>query len=119
MLSLRVPPKHLKRAVLLAVFVIIFYALWIQTGRNLQRKINFRGFIKSEESFEKKDWNDFKLLVNEAHRVGPGEKGLPVVLTNPRLISEGKRLLGKNGFNPLISDMISPDRSLPDARLDR
>jgi hypothetical protein len=119
MLSLKVPPRHLKRAVLLILFVLIFFVLWSKTGSRLRSKIDFRQFIRSQELLERKNWNDFKLMVNEAHRVGPGEKGQPVVLTDPRLIAEGKKLLKKHGFNALISDIISPDRSLPDVRLDR
>lgn len=65
---------------------------------------------------EKKDWNDYKFLVNEASRVGPGEMGKRVVLSSLGEVIKGKKQIHEEGFNVVISDMISPDRSLPEVR---
>jgi predicted Holliday junction resolvase-like endonuclease len=114
MKKLRVQPRNLRIILILFFFLCTLCVIKLKTrDHTLRDKI----ILKSEE-LERKDWNDFKLLVNEAMRVGPGEKGLPVVFTDPKEDAKGKAMIKEEGFNVLISDMVSPDRSLPEVRLD-
>jgi polypeptide N-acetylgalactosaminyltransferase len=49
--------------------------------------------------------------------IGPGEQGLGVVLSPAEVASKEKSsLYGQNGFNALVSDKISLERSLNDIR---
>jgi polypeptide N-acetylgalactosaminyltransferase len=67
-------------------------------------------------SYELKDWHDYKFMDYEAHRYGPGENGSAFVLTDPSDVKIGKKLLQIEGLNVLVSDKISVNRSLPDVR---
>lgn len=61
------------------------------------------------------DWQDYAFLEKEKARTGLGEMGraetLPVELND-----EKERMERKNGFNALLSDKISVNRSVPDIR---
>uniref|UniRef100_A0A7M5VDH8 Polypeptide N-acetylgalactosaminyltransferase n=1 Tax=Clytia hemisphaerica TaxID=252671 RepID=A0A7M5VDH8_9CNID len=71
------------------------------------------------EQREKPTFNEDGSLGNfekkEASRSGPGEMGKPHRL-KPEQKSEEDRLKGVYGFNQLVSDEISLDRSVPDMR---
>ena len=62
-----------------------------------------------------KDWNDYKFMVKENLRVGPGEKGEGFQLTDPDEIELNQQLLDKTGFSVVVSDKISVERSLLNA----
>ena len=49
-------------------------------------------------------------------RVGPGEYGLPVMLTSPEDQTKRRTSLQEFGFNLAVSDKIAMDRAIPDTR---
>jgi polypeptide N-acetylgalactosaminyltransferase len=61
------------------------------------------------------DWHDYKLISIEQSKVGVGEQGKPGKL-DPSEKEEQEKLFNKNGFNALLSDKISLNRSIPDIR---
>lgn len=74
----------------------------------------FGGSLKNVNK-KRIDWNDYAYQNKEEARSGLGEKGhaetLPVDLND-----EKDRMYRKNGFNALLSDKISVNRSVPDIR---
>lgn len=90
-------------------------------GGQLNDRLKEIGFARRHEPFFrnvdkiKKDWHDYEFIEREKQRVGLGEHGAPVndSVYDPK---EVKRLMGMNGFNGMISDHISLNRSVPDIR---
>ena len=67
-------------------------------------------------SYEKKDWHDYSFMQYEATRVGPGEQGEGLKLTDPKDILEDARLAAEDGLHVFTSDRISVNRSIIDTR---
>ncbi|CAO1434782.1 unnamed protein product [Diamesa hyperborea] len=65
---------------------------------------------------EMRDWHDYEFMFREKSRVGLGEQGEEVILTNPEQIKTNERLYNKTGFSVVVSNKISLERSLPEAR---
>lgn len=63
-----------------------------------------------------RDWNNYEFLKQEKERIGIGEHGIPVKLTNETEIQINKELYEKTGFYVVVSDKISVNRSIPDMR---
>lgn len=61
------------------------------------------------------DWHDYKLISIEQSKVGIGEQGKPANV-DPSEKEQKEKLFNKNGFNALLSDKISLNRSVPDIR---
>lgn len=68
------------------------------------------------KSYEMKDWHDYEFMAYEATRVGLGENGTKVILTDSRDISKNNEALAVEGLSGHISDLISVNRSVPDTR---
>lgn len=64
------------------------------------------------------DWEDHEFSAYEAKRVGPGEQGAPIKLTDPIEIEKNEEGYKIEGIYTVVNDKISPQRSLPDIRLD-
>uniref|UniRef100_U5ERV4 Polypeptide N-acetylgalactosaminyltransferase n=1 Tax=Corethrella appendiculata TaxID=1370023 RepID=U5ERV4_9DIPT len=62
------------------------------------------------------DWHNYALIEEEKVREGIGEHGIKATLTNQKDILMKDKLFKKNGFNAVLSDLISLNRSLPDIR---
>lgn len=75
----------------------------------------FFGGAKKNVNLKRIDWHDEERQRAEEARTGMGEGGraetLPVELND-----EKDRMYRKNGFNALLSDKISVNRSVPDIR---
>lgn len=83
------------------------------------------------------DWHDYKFMAYEKTRKGPGsdtsaikrkyfsvnsftgEQGRPHKLTDEQDIFKDKQTFNDEGFSVVVSDQISPNRSLADVRHDK
>lgn len=65
---------------------------------------------------EKIDWHDKNLIRKEQNRTGNGELGAPANLTSHRAPEDVEKIWKTHGFNAILSDDISLERSLPDVR---
>ncbi|CAL4081179.1 unnamed protein product, partial [Meganyctiphanes norvegica] len=72
------------------------------------------GVVPGEKQ-ELKDWHNYERQREDALKTGPGEQGAPHELKEG-LEKERHDLWNTNGFNALLSDQISIDRSLRDIR---
>lgn len=61
------------------------------------------------------DYHDYKFIATERARVGIGEQGEPAFLSGHDE-DERRNLFDMNGFNALLSDQISLNRSVKDIR---
>ncbi|XP_017838811.2 LOW QUALITY PROTEIN: N-acetylgalactosaminyltransferase 4-like [Drosophila busckii] len=68
---------------------------------------------------ELKDWADKEAIQTDRERFGPGENGKRVIIKNQAEKDLEKRLYRFNGFNALVSEKISVNRSVPDARSEK
>lgn len=64
----------------------------------------------------KKDWHDYTAMERDAKRVGIAEHGKAAKLEDETLAEQERTMSLDNGFNALLSDSISVNRSLPDIR---
>jgi polypeptide N-acetylgalactosaminyltransferase len=104
---------------LLAVFKVINY-----NNSPLRIKQNFiyieplSSFFRRIRNVEniKLDWHDYNFIEYETKRIGPGEQGKGVNEVNPEEEDLNQRLFDENGYNGLISDKISVNRSIVDLR---
>ncbi|XP_041783073.1 putative polypeptide N-acetylgalactosaminyltransferase 10 [Anopheles merus] len=78
---------------------------------------NFADVTHKSREFKKIDYHNYEQIQNDLNRVGPGEQGKPASLSPEESTSElRKELYYKNGFNALLSDKISINRSIADLR---
>lgn len=62
-----------------------------------------------------KDWHDEEAYQKALARKGLGEQGQPAELVNPDKEKE-RTMFRANGYNAMLSDQISLNRSVPDIR---
>lgn len=99
----------------LIVFLSIFNIVYIFVLRNAISNIvpKYSGRLKREQN-EKVSWEDVEFMKYESTRVGPGEHGVEVILTDPALIELNDAWVKREGFYVGVSDNISLTRALPD-----
>ncbi|XP_058128579.1 N-acetylgalactosaminyltransferase 6-like [Anopheles ziemanni] len=103
------------RYLLVIVLTIAFVLL-------LQKRHAYRPEIYSKQtnmprSASKIDYHNYEQMQNDLERVGAGEQGKPATLSPEESESElRKTLYFQNGFNALLSDKISINRSVADLR---
>ncbi|XP_030372815.1 N-acetylgalactosaminyltransferase 6-like [Scaptodrosophila lebanonensis] len=71
--------------------------------------------VNDAPSGEKRDWHDYKAMERDSKREGIGERGKAEKLGYATHELE-KKMSIENGFNALLSDSISVNRSVPDIR---
>ncbi|KAM7346395.1 N-acetylgalactosaminyltransferase 4-like [Cochliomyia hominivorax] len=81
-----------------------------------QIKINKTYFVLPKTEGPFRDWEDFELMMEDFQRKGMGEQGEAAYLQNDTLKELEKKLSMENGFNALLSDYISVNRSVADVR---
>lgn len=93
----------------------------IRSAKLLQhpRKWNnilFDQFNDRDDLIPKKiDWHNYKFIEYERNRTGIGEQGAPGHLsTNDQ--EKADKIFSQNGYDGVLSDQISLNRSLPDIR---
>ncbi|CRL03928.1 CLUMA_CG017049, isoform A [Clunio marinus] len=112
-------------------FIVILFITFIATYKTIEFnnsplsiKRNFI-YIEPINSFfrrihnldnAKVDWHDYDFIEVESKRVGPGEHGMGIDEVKPYEEALNKKLFDENGYNGLISDKISVNRSLKDLR---
>lgn len=72
--------------------------------------------LRSDDENVKISWDDKDFMNYELTRIGPGEHGVAVELTDPTEIKLNVDWLQKEGFYVNVSNKISFTRSLPDLR---
>lgn len=85
----------------------------LESGLRLQRE--FYGKHPRDIGDRKIDWSDYEFLAAERARTGIGEHGEAAAVP-PSLQHERKVHYDENGFDGLLSDMISLNRSVKDIR---
>ncbi|CRK97119.1 CLUMA_CG010516, isoform A, partial [Clunio marinus] len=101
------------------IFYIVFIIIILKSIGTFDKKTEKSAYGKiypAVESYEKKDWHDWKFIEYEASRTGPGENGKAFFLTDPEDIKKNEKIFEVEGLNGLVSDMIPLDRSVPDTR---
>ncbi|XP_011214220.2 N-acetylgalactosaminyltransferase 4 [Bactrocera dorsalis] len=73
-------------------------------------------FTIPEAVGEKKDWEDSEQMERDAKRKGLGEHGEAAYVKDESLKELEQEMSLDNGFNALLSDLISVNRSVPDVR---
>ncbi|KAH8412318.1 hypothetical protein KR009_001246 [Drosophila setifemur] len=76
------------------------------------------GFKLPDPGGERKDWHDYAAMEADKQRYGLGEHGKAAEIENQNDKELENQLYRKNGFNGLLSDRISLNRSVPDVRLE-
>lgn len=76
-----------------------------------------KDFFSSDRNVENKliDWHDYEFMEKERQRSGLGEHGVAAKLSAD-LEEKRVEIFNQNGFNGLLSDMISLNRSVADIR---
>ena len=96
----------------------MYYHLRIRNQRQmcfLLQILDHSNAKDNEREKNKIDWHDYKRIQEDLVRNGPGEQGLGYNsdISEQRLKD---KLFRENGFNALVSDQISLNRSLNDIR---
>lgn len=86
----------------------------IESGHHPRQGAFFGGHPKNIGA-KKIDWNDYEFQAAERARTGIGEHGVAASVPASKA-QERKTLYDQNGFDGLLSDMISLNRSVKDIR---
>ncbi|XP_035788753.1 N-acetylgalactosaminyltransferase 4-like [Anopheles albimanus] len=106
---------------LLVIVCTTGVVLYLREGRVQHGKVVFDSVpnvpVQQLMSMDKIDYHDYQQLALDRERVGPGEQGKAATLSPAESESEQRqKLYLQNGFNALLSDKISINRSIADLR---
>lgn len=115
--------KFLKLSGIVIVFLVVFNLVYIYSVRLKIDEVfsrSLRSRIRGEELSgidQKVSWEDLEFIYYERTRIGPGEHGDKVVLTDPIEIKKNEEWLRKEGFYVGVSNNnLSITRALPERR---
>lgn len=80
--------------------------------------INLSYFELPQATGSRQDWEDLELLEGDKARQGPGEQGQAAEINDETPKEVIEKISLENGFNALLSDRISVNRSVADVRPD-
>lgn len=107
--------KFVKLQTILVLLVSIILLIVVREGLKNRPSGNDKRYPFAQ-NFMRKDWHNWKQIEYEKSRAGFGEQGDGLILKHPDHIQLNEKLFKQEGLNALISDIISVNRSLPDAR---
>lgn len=116
MLFRRIYSSILVKVALIVVTLLYIFMFLTKISINRKSFDYVKPYVASEN--ERIDWHDYKFMLLEKLRSGPGENGNSVDLTDSVELEENQIGFQQEGFYTVVSDKISVNRSLPDARLD-
>lgn len=105
------------RFIVIVFSVLNFYIFIIKGSGNESESVQLISDNYSSNDDDKIDWHNHEFMAYEASRIGLGENGAPIVLTDPTEIEENEKGYRLEGIYTVVNDKISPNRSLPDVRL--
>jgi len=109
--------KRLWRKVIFAILIVVFISVvTTMIGKSRQGRKTIKMFTLPTPQGERKDWTDHEAMTADKLRSGLGEHGLPARVEDLAEQDMEKQLMQINGFNGLLSDKISVNRSVPDIR---
>lgn len=101
--------------VTLCFVIYIIYLIFASTKRIKSESPQSGDDIREQELLTKyRNWVDYELSKRDKDRVGLGEQGADVTLTNQEEIDRNDKLFQETGFSVLVSNKISVNRSLAD-----
>lgn len=89
----------------------VFNILYFYKSRDVPESVKLK-----DEKKERISWEDADLIRFDKTRIGPGEHGIGVIITDPEEIKLNEEWMEKEGFYAGVSDKISLTRALPDQR---
>lgn len=111
--------KLLLLCVVTIVMTFVTFRLWKNVQHRFESNTSEHVVAQRLQSLQAPgdyiDYHDYKFMKMENARVGIGERGEPAFLTDHDE-SKRRQLFDMNGFNALLSDQISLNRSLKDIR---
>lgn len=99
--------------ILLMVAGILFYRNPFDHGDKNERVYDT---LPQSSKLPKKDWHDYRAMYYDNRRMGSGEQGKSARLMDDVDQELANKLLVKYGFNALLSEAISVNRSVADVR---
>lgn len=115
--------RYILKLLLLCVVTIVMTFVTFRLWQNVQQRYELnpsdRATAERLQSLQTPgdhiDYHDYKFIKMENARVGIGEQGEPAFLSDHDE-SKRRQLFDMNGFNALLSDQISLNRSVKDIR---
>lgn len=100
----------------IVILTILTYKQLLSKDRNRISPKALSGLNRINNDHYKRDWHDYRSMHNDQFDNSPGAHGQPAELltnSNPKRVEE---MFKDHGYNAVLSDRISPKRSLPDIR---
>lgn len=106
----------LKRRAIVFVILVFIFAIYLIFNYSVNKSNRIIVDTSNELSLipNFRCWVDEKFVEAEKKRVGLGEHGVKVSLTDPNEIELNQKLYEETGFSVVVSSKISVNRSIPD-----
>lgn len=97
------------------LYCSVFYVLWYNLHDSSALSSSKNKTSSRDRHVSDIDWHDYDFIAAEASREGFGEGGRGEILPENEK-EEGQRRMKRYGFNGLVSDRVSLNRSITDTR---